>query len=97
MNATVGRPSLESSVDGSGSIRPPRSGGVEHLALRLLEGKPAESLLVKAIEYTDSAFQMPPDGKLSELQIADLKQWIADGAIDPRQEDSEHGSRTDSG
>ncbi len=69
-------------LDSSAAIR---RGGT--LGPALLEGKPAESLLVKAIEYTDSAFQMPPDGKLSELQIADLKQWIADGAIDPRQED----------
>ncbi|MEI6527936.1 MAG: c-type cytochrome domain-containing protein, partial [Planctomycetota bacterium] len=58
----------------------------------LLAGKPAESLLIKAIEYSDTSFQMPPDGKLSDQQIADFKQWIADGAIDPRQDDSPAGS-----
>jgi cytochrome c553 len=54
----------------------------------ILAGKPAESLLLKAIEYNDSGFQMPPDGKLSDQQIADFRQWIADGAIDPRKEDT---------
>ncbi|MFN7795423.1 MAG: PSD1 and planctomycete cytochrome C domain-containing protein, partial [Planctomycetota bacterium] len=54
----------------------------------LLAGKPSESLLIKAIEYTDSGFQMPPDGKLTDQQIADFKEWIADGAIDPRKEDT---------
>ncbi|MFM7931315.1 MAG: DUF1549 domain-containing protein, partial [Pirellula sp.] len=53
----------------------------------LLAGKPTESLLIKAIEYNDSGFQMPPDGKLTDQQIADFKQWIAEGAIDPRKED----------
>lgn len=51
-------------------------------------GKPTESILIKAIEYNDSALQMPPDGKLTEEQIADFKQWIIDGAMDPRKEDT---------
>ena len=54
----------------------------------VLAGKPSESLLIKAIEYNDSSFQMPPDGKLSDQQIADFKQWIADGAVDPRSTDT---------
>ena len=53
----------------------------------LLAGNPNESLLIKAIEYNDSGFQMPPDSKLTNEQIADFKQWIAEGATDPRKEE----------
>jgi hypothetical protein len=41
-------------------------------------GKPAESYLVETIGYRDSV-QMPPDGKLSEAQIATLTKWVALG------------------
>jgi cytochrome c553 len=51
----------------------------------LVPGKPDDSLLVKAILYTDEDLQMPPKGKkLSEQQIADLTEWVRRGAPDPR-------------
>ncbi|MFO1022525.1 MAG: PSD1 and planctomycete cytochrome C domain-containing protein [Planctomycetales bacterium] len=52
----------------------------------LVPGKPAESLLIKAVKYADEGLQMPPTGKLPEAAIKDLEQWIALGAPDPRGE-----------
>ena len=43
-------------------------------------GKPDESLLIKAVKYTDEDLKMPPKGKLSDEQIADLTKWVKDGA-----------------
>src|SRR5262249_39809612 len=37
-------------------------------------GKPNESSLIKAIKYDE--LQMPPDGKLSDAEIASLTRWI---------------------
>jgi mono/diheme cytochrome c family protein len=51
----------------------------------LVAGNPNESLLIKAIRYTDEDLQMPPKGeKLSEQEIADLTEWVRRGAPDPR-------------
>lgn len=41
-------------------------------------GKPDESLLVDAINH--QSFEMPPDGKLPEKEIAALTQWVRAGA-----------------
>jgi len=50
-----------------------------------VSGKPDQSLLIKAIRYTDSELRMPPkDKKLSPEQIADFEKWVAMGAPDPR-------------
>ncbi|TXT35614.1 MAG: hypothetical protein FD138_1282 [Planctomycetota bacterium] len=43
-----------------------------------------ESLLIKAIRYTDDSVKMPPKGKLPAAAIADLEEWIKRGAPDPR-------------
>ncbi|HTU25460.1 MAG TPA: PSD1 and planctomycete cytochrome C domain-containing protein, partial [Pirellulales bacterium] len=40
-----------------------------------IPGKPAESYLIQAIGYRD-ATQMPPDGKLSDAEIATLTKWV---------------------
>lgn len=48
-------------------------------------GTPDESLLIAAVSYKDDALQMPPDGKLSDTEINDLKEWIARGAPHPEQ------------
>lgn len=45
----------------------------------ILPGKPDESLLIKAIDYTGE-LKMPPDGKLSEGDIEKLKRWVMLGA-----------------
>src|SRR5687767_7141319 len=50
----------------------------------VVPGKPAESLLVKAVHYADPDFRMPPKGKLPDGVIADLEKWVAMGAPDPR-------------
>ncbi|MBI1313816.1 DUF1549 domain-containing protein [bacterium] len=40
------------------------------------------SLLISAIEY--DGWEMPPQGKLPDAVIADFRQWIKLGALDPR-------------
>ncbi|TWT63507.1 PSD1 and planctomycete cytochrome C domain-containing protein [Rubinisphaera italica] len=62
-----------------------RSGGEQGPAV--VPGNHSQSLLLKAIRYTDSKLRMPPDGKLSGEQIADIEKWIAMGAPDPRDGD----------
>ena len=56
--------------------------------------KPEESLLVQAVEW--KSVEMPPDGKLAEAEIEQLKRWIEMGAPWPEGEaqnlaDSSHG------
>jgi hypothetical protein len=51
----------------------------------IVPGKPAESLLLRALRYTDQDLQMPPTGKLDDQVIADFETWIASGAPDPRE------------
>jgi mono/diheme cytochrome c family protein len=53
----------------------------------LVPGDPDQSLLIKAVRYTDEDMQMPPSqsGKqLQASQIADLEAWVKMGAPDPR-------------
>jgi mono/diheme cytochrome c family protein len=51
----------------------------------IVPGNPENSLLIKAVNYSDPDLQMPPKGdKLSDQQIADLTTWIRMGAPDPR-------------
>ncbi len=50
----------------------------------IVPGKPAESLLLRAMRYNDPRLKMPPTSKLSDAVIADFDQWIAAGAPDPR-------------
>jgi cytochrome c553 len=51
----------------------------------VVPGKPADSLLIKAIHYHDSP-RMPPKGKLDAEQIAVLTAWIEAGAPWPATE-----------
>ncbi len=48
----------------------------------LVAGNPDESRLIRVIRY-DGLTQMPPDGKMSDDEIALLENWIRDGAIWP--------------
>jgi hypothetical protein len=50
----------------------------------IVPGKPAESLIIKAIRHVDPKLKMPKDGKLPPEVIADFERWIALGAPDPR-------------
>jgi hypothetical protein len=52
----------------------------------VVAGKPDDSLLIKAIRYTDPDLSMPPKGKLAAGQIAALEAWVKRGAPDPRDE-----------
>jgi uncharacterized protein DUF1553/uncharacterized protein DUF1549/cytochrome c len=61
-----------------------RKGGADGPVV--VAGKPAESLLLRALRYTDRKLQMPPSGKLPDMVIADFERWIAAGAPDPRQD-----------
>ncbi len=54
----------------------------------VVPGDIEKSLLIKAVHYEDSELQMPPDGKLSSTEIADLEKWVRIGAPDPRTEDA---------
>lgn len=47
-------------------------------------GNPDSSLLVRAISYADPLLKMPPAGKLPEAVISDFREWIRQGAQDPR-------------
>ncbi len=50
----------------------------------IVPGKPDESRLLRAVSYADPHLQMPPGGKLPDSTLADFRQWIAAGAVDPR-------------
>jgi hypothetical protein len=48
-------------------------------------GDVEQSLLIKAVRYTDDNLRMPPKNKkLAAAQIADLERWVKMGAPDPR-------------
>ncbi|MFM2095359.1 MAG: hypothetical protein RIS70_2483 [Planctomycetota bacterium] len=48
----------------------------------IVVAKPEESLLLRAMRYQDG-LEMPPDGKLSGMQIDAVSQWIRNGAVWP--------------
>jgi hypothetical protein len=50
-------------------------------------GNPDKSLLMKAILHQGD-LKMPPKGKLSPTAINNIKEWIAKGAADPRENKS---------
>ncbi len=49
----------------------------------IVPGKPDQSLLIQAVTHTHERLKMPLNGKLAENEIADLKSWIAAGAVWP--------------
>jgi len=57
------------------------SGGGRGAAI--VPGDPSKSLLHTAVKQTDK-LKMPPEKKLTDEQIADLAQWIKDGAAWPK-------------
>ena len=50
----------------------------------IVPGKPAESLLIKAIRRGDAKLQMPPDEKLPDGTVELFVEWVKRGAPDPR-------------
>jgi hypothetical protein len=51
----------------------------------IVESKPAESELIKAISYDPDGYQMPPTGKLPAETIAKLTEWVQMGAPWPKE------------
>lgn len=49
----------------------------------LVPGKPSESLLIRAVQFTDPDLQMPPKEKIGDDEIAILSQWVEQGAVWP--------------
>ncbi|MGH9658048.1 MAG: PSD1 and planctomycete cytochrome C domain-containing protein [Bryobacteraceae bacterium] len=49
----------------------------------VLPGDPEKSLLLQAVSHTHAKLKMPPTGKLTEAEIADLRAWVARGALWP--------------
>jgi Protein of unknown function (DUF1553)/Protein of unknown function (DUF1549)/Planctomycete cytochrome C len=58
----------------------------------VVPGKPAESLLITAIHYSDEP-QMPPDGKLRPQDIDILTEWIERGAPWPKSSATSRAAR----
>ena len=48
----------------------------------VVQQKPEQSLLIQAVRH-QNGLAMPPDGKLTEFQIASLEKWIKQGAVWP--------------
>lgn len=73
--------SSDSKEDNGGLVLDSReailTGGSQGPAVNLT--KVDESLLLKAVHYRDPDFEMPPQGKLSQSQIALLEQWVSLG------------------
>lgn len=65
--------------------------GGERFDTFLVPGDPEASKLVLAVKWTDSNLEMPPkaNDRLSPEQIADIEQWVADGAVWPGAEEQE--------
>jgi len=53
----------------------------------VVSGKPAESRLIQAVRH--KGLVMPPGGRLTEQQVADLEHWISLGAPWPREASAE--------
>jgi uncharacterized protein DUF1553/uncharacterized protein DUF1549/cytochrome c len=51
----------------------------------IVPGKPADSQLIRAIQYDDVELRMPPKGKLPDAAITDLTEWIKSGATWPNE------------
>lgn len=49
----------------------------------IVPGKPGESRLIRAIKQVDDDLKMPPNGKLTDRQIADVVRWVEMGAPYP--------------
>ena len=59
----------------------------------VVPGDPDASPLYLAMTYEDPEFTMPPGGRLSDREIADIRTWIEMGAPDPRVDVAEAADR----
>src|SRR5215813_1315774 len=65
-------------LETSGGIR---KGGRSGPVIRV--GDPEDSLMIRALRYTDKKLKMPPGGPLPPEVIADFELWIREGAALP--------------
>jgi hypothetical protein len=49
----------------------------------IVPGRADESLLITAVRYVEDDLQMPPEARLDDAILADLRRWIDDGAVWP--------------
>lgn len=49
----------------------------------IVPGKPEQSLLLQAVNYTHVKFRMPPAGRLRDEEIGALTEWVQQGAVWP--------------
>ena len=49
----------------------------------IVRGQPDKSLLIEAVRYQNAELEMPPAGKLTDAEIADLTLWVQRGAQFP--------------
>ena len=49
----------------------------------LVPGRPADSLLVQVVTHKHDKIKMPPNGRLSDSEIADIERWVETGAHFP--------------
>ena len=61
------------------------AGGESGVAI--IPGDPEGSSLFQAVTYANKEFAMPPRGRLSDQQVADIRKWIEIGAPDPRRQE----------
>ena len=59
----------------------------------VIADKPAESLLITAVEYLGEP-KMPPSGKLPAEKIAHLRRWVESGAVWPKDSPLSDGTAT---
>src|SRR5262245_32137205 len=50
----------------------------------VVPGQPDRSLLIQAIRHAHPDVKMPPEKRLTDRQVADLVQWVKEGAAWPR-------------
>lgn len=56
--------------------------------------EPEKSLILRAVQYKDTELQMPPKGKLSDRDIANLEQWIRGGLVFPTKAATQKTTKT---
>jgi mono/diheme cytochrome c family protein len=49
----------------------------------IVPGDPSQSLLIQAVAHTHARLKMPPTGTLDPQDVANLDQWVRDGAVFP--------------
>jgi hypothetical protein len=76
-------------TNAKGGLRVDDRNGLIHGGTRgpaVVPGHPEKSLLIQAIRHTHKTVKMPPNKELAADEIANLTQWIKDGAAWPKVE-----------